>query len=298
MVVAVPVVDLRAQPHTTAQAGVHDPDEETQLLYGERVRVMESRDGWARVEAMEQAEYSHNARWQGYPGWVPLQTLLPAVAVASPTAVVTSQWAKLWQDAYRTQIAPIQLPLGTMIRATDAGGRLWEVELADGTFAWMGSEDAKSLEALAALSPLERRKALLNTAALLLGEPYLWGGRAPVTTSIHLPASGVDCSGLVNLAYRTVGMAIPRDAHEQYLRAKPIKALQPGDLIFLSERDNPRHVVHVMLYAGKGEVIEAPGTGLAVRRIAIAERLGQSLDWIAPGSVVDKQTVYFGSYLP
>ena len=60
----------------------------------------------------------------------------------------------------------------------------------------------------------------------------------------------MDCSGLVNLAYRAAGLDIPRDAHEQFLRAKPVNALQPGDLIFLSERQNPKRIVHVMLYEG------------------------------------------------
>jgi cell wall-associated NlpC family hydrolase len=110
--------------------------------------------------------------------------------------------------------------------------------------------------------------------------------------------TGVDCSGLINLAYRTVGMDIPRDAHEQFLRAKPVNALQPADTIFLSERGNPKRIVHVMLYAGEGEAIEGPGTGSVVRRIAVVERLGQPLDWLAPGAIIDGQTVFFGSFLP
>ena len=53
-----------------------------------------------------------------------------------------------------------------------------------------------------------------------------------------------------------------------------------------------------MLYAGGGEIIEGPGTGTVVRRITLAQRFGQSLDWLAPGAVVDDQTVFFGTYLP
>jgi cell wall-associated NlpC family hydrolase len=102
----------------------------------------------------------------------------------------------------------------------------------------------------------------------------------------------------VNLAFRAAGIDIPRDAHEQFLRARRINALQPADFIFLSERSNPDRIVHVMLYAGDGEVIEGPGTGQPVRRIAITKRLGQPLDWLAPGSVVEEQTVFFGTYVP
>ena len=297
MAVNVPLLDLRAQPHTAAQADRHDPLEETQLLYGERVRVLTTAEGWAQVEAVEQEEFTHRQRWQGYPGWVPAANLMPWQPLLEPTIVVTEPWAPAWQDAYRRIPTSWRFPLGTYLRATDMAGERWRVELLDGTTVWMGHEAARSLEDLRALAPIERRRAALHSAELLIGDGYYWGGRSP-----HHPAdtgvTGVDCSGLVNLAYRTIGLAIPRDAHEQFLRARAVSALQPADLVFLSERGNPKHIVHVMLYAGQGELIEGPGTGMAVRRIALAKRLGQPLDWLAPGAVVDGQTVFFGAYLP
>ena len=68
MVVSVPVADLRAQPHTTAQAHHHDPLQETQILYGERVKVMKTVEGWANVRAIEEPELTHHGHWEGYPG--------------------------------------------------------------------------------------------------------------------------------------------------------------------------------------------------------------------------------------
>ena len=53
MVVAVPVGDVRAHPQTIAHANVHDANEETQVLYGERVRLVQSVDGWASIKAIE-----------------------------------------------------------------------------------------------------------------------------------------------------------------------------------------------------------------------------------------------------
>ena len=61
---------------------------------------------------------------------------------------------------------------------------------------------------------------------------------------------------------------------------------------------NPSKIVHVMLYAGDGEVIEGPGTGLSVRRLALAERLGRPLGELSPGMTIEDQTISFGSYLP
>jgi len=290
MAVAAPVGDLRAQPHTTPQPAVHDPLQETQLLYGERVRVLRQQDGWAYVEAVEQPEFTHARRWQGYPGWLPLALLSPWQLLLEPNIVVTEKWAPSWQDPYSMTPSAWRFPLGSRLVASDIGGQLWRVELLDGTMVWMSHRDAQPLAALRELSAPERRRAIVRNASLLVGEPYYWGGRSP--------GVGVDCSGLVNLSYRSAGVDIPRDAHEQFLRASPVKALQPADLIFLSERGNPQRVVHVLLYAGHGELIEGPGTGSAVRRITVAERFGQSVDWVTSGSVVGDQTVSFGSYIP
>ena len=145
-------------------------------------------------------------------------------------------------------------------------------------------------------STASKRRAILLSAEQFIGDPYFWGGRSPYTEAGPARVTGVDCSGLVNLAYRSAGIRIPRDAHEQFIRAREVDTLQPADLIFLSEASNPSRIVHVMLYAGEGDVIEGPGTGLAVRRIALERRLRLPADAITPGASVDGQTVSFGTY--
>jgi hypothetical protein len=300
MVIHAPIVDLRAQPGTQAVAGTHDPGQETQLLYGERVRVAKIEAGWASVEAVEQPEFTHATRWQGYPGWVPATTLVPASAAWQPTIVVTEPWAPTYRDAFSMRPSPWTFPMGTRLRATNMGEQLWKVELADGGTVWMPTSYARSLVALEQLPPLERRRLIIRHAEQFVGAPYFWGGRSPAEgpRGLRTAVRGVDCSGLINLAYRTAGLDIPRDAHEQFLRATRINALQPADLIFLSERNNPQRIVHVMLYAGNDQFIEGPGTGQAVRRISVEQRFGQGLDWLAPGVIVDEQTVSLGTYLP
>ncbi len=297
MGVNVPVADLRAQPRTRAEPGVHDPLQETQLLYGERVRVRRIREGWASVEAVEQPEFTHTRRWQGYPGWVPVSSLVPwrpPIQAATPV-VVTEKWAIPWQDPYSRTASSWRFSLGSRLWATDMGGHVWKVELLDGAIVWMPRGQARPVQELAALPASEKRSLIVRSAQLFVGEPYYWGGRSP---RVEGRAGGVDCSGLVNLAYRAAGLALPRDAHEQWLRARPVGRVQPADLIFLSDRQDPQRIVHVMLYAGAEELIEGPGTGRPVRRLALAERLGRPLDQIGPGDVVDGQTVWFGTYFP
>lgn len=295
--VRVPVADLRSTPAARAQGGsIHDDAQESQLLFGEHVRILEQRGGWARVAALEQAEFSHNSRWEGYPGWVPLSVLSPVRAFPKPSLVVVHSWARAWQDAALSKPHSLRLPIGTQLTAVSSTTRAWGVRTPDGSVVWLDRDAAHMLAKQASLTPEERRSTIMDAAKTFIGMQYLWGGRSPHLASV--PTTGVDCSSLVGLAYRTAGMQLPRDAHEQAMRARPVKSPQPADLIFLSAKNNPRRIVHVMLVDKGDDLIEAPGTGLAVRRISSRERLGAALAQIKPGSTVDGQTVTFGSYLP
>jgi cell wall-associated NlpC family hydrolase len=289
-----PLVDLRAVPFTYPQSWNQDPQQETQLLFGETVHVLAQRSGWAQVEAVEQPEYSHAQRWTGYPGWVPLEALNPAPA-PPPTVVVTSPWALLQSEdgQYR------ELPMGTRLQAKEekaAAPHAWTIYLGAQRF-FLPRAYATALAGLAGLPRSALRQHIITQAEKLIGTPYLWGGRTPHKSSTTTLITGVDCSGLVNLAYRSSGVDIPRDAHEQFLRARPIPSPQPADLVFLSAAGDPHRMVHVMLYAGNGEVIEGPGTGHVVRRIALRQRLHWSTESLEPGlQVPSGQTVWFGTY--
>ena len=64
----------------------------------------------------------------------------------------------------------------------------------------------------------------LEEARRFLGVAYEWGG---------LTERGIDCSGLVHVAYRRAGKVVPRDADQQEDVGVEVAeaALRPGDLV-------------------------------------------------------------------
>jgi cell wall-associated NlpC family hydrolase len=93
-----------------------------------------------------------------------------------------------------------------------------------------------------------------------IGKPYLWGSAGP---------DAFDCSGLVMMAYQTVGVArIPRTSQEQWKWGPQIQPghEEPGDLVFFAGSDGSTKAPgHVGLVIGGGKMIEAYATGYPVR---------------------------------
>lgn len=82
------------------------------------------------------------------------------------------------------------------------------------------------------------RKALVDAAMSYVGSHYRWGGKSPL---------GIDCSGLVSMAYLLCGIIIYRDAHirEDFpIHEISLDAIKPGDLLFFPG--------HVAMYIGNG----------------------------------------------
>ena len=91
------------------------------------------------------------------------------------------------------------------------------------------------------------------------GKPYEWGAEGPAR---------YDCSGLVQTAYASAGIELPRTARPQFRATQvvPITALLPGDLLFFAtDRKDWNTIHHVGIYLGHGMMVNAPTTGDVVR---------------------------------
>ena len=97
---------------------------------------------------------------------------------------------------------------------------------------------------------------VIAQAETWLGVPYRFSGCS---------RNGVDCSCLVQLVYRAVGVNLPRVAADQYAATDRLARdeLAPGDLVFFANTYMPG-ISHVGVYLGGGLQINAPTEGQVV----------------------------------
>ncbi|MEU8073709.1 MULTISPECIES: C40 family peptidase [unclassified Micromonospora] len=206
----------------------------TQLLLGEPVRVIETRpDGWVRVVALGQPAAKLGT--DGYPGWLRAAHLADADPAADGPLTVDAARTAL-RAGSEGDAALTGVVLGT--RLTPAGpavdGRRPVRVPGRPDPLWAPEDDLVPL-------PAERPEAekVLAVAERLRDLAYVWGG---------MSTDGIDCSGLVHLAWRRYGITLPRDADDQAAATSqvPLDAERPGDLYFFARPGRRIHHVGIV----------------------------------------------------
>jgi gamma-D-glutamyl-L-lysine dipeptidyl-peptidase len=146
-------------------------------------------------------------------------------------------------DASSEQVT--QALRGEPLTVTERRGGWAQVTTAYGYPGWVAAE-ALSADAAGAWLPRARDGDPVEEARSYLGVPYLWGG---------MSERGIDCSGLVHMAWRRLGRLIPRDASQQAGAAASVEKPRPGDLAVYGADE----ITHIAFWLGGGRILHAAG---------------------------------------
>lgn len=199
-----------------------------QLLYGRVADVTAAQGDWRRVRI----------RFDNYEGWVHLGYLREGEqSIADDWERAATGWSEGAVAEVRERL--IRIPLGGRVQLDGSGG----IVMPGGRKGKLLSGRVVAAEVIAKEAramPIE--KWLVKFYA---GAPYQWGGVTPW---------GVDCSGLVQIAFAARGVVLPRDSFLQAEIGEPVirETARSGDLLYFSE--NGRSITHVAV-VGPGDTL-------------------------------------------
>lgn len=214
-----------------------DAEQTSELLFGEGFALLDLTGGWAWGYCL--ADH--------YVGFLAAEALGTPIA---PTHRVGMTEVMLHSAPDAASGGPGVLPRGALVMGETQGE-------------WLAT--AHGFLPLAAMVEVDtRHDDPAAVAEEMIGTPYVWGGRT---------AKGIDCSGLVQLAWGAAGVQLPRDSDLQLASLGADKDVAPaglarGDLVFFPG--------HVGIMADDRNIIHASRRWMAVKSEPLADVIARS----------------------
>ncbi|MGZ9222525.1 MAG: C40 family peptidase [Anaerolineales bacterium] len=233
----------------------------SELCFGTELEILEEQGRWVFARQKD-----------GYLGWAYKSYLTEKSPAEATHLVLTSSYGLRAQPDRESELVT-RVMSGTGVCVEETQGE-WAKVIANKT-GWMPSSFLRSLSAVPS-SLEERRKAILEDSARMVGVPYLWGGTS---------GNGIDCSGFARLLHRWIGIDIPRDADMQHAAAKPIEPpFEVGDLLFFAENGSERKITHVGVSLGGWKMIHSSRSNNGVYVDNVQERESLRQIYVRAGS--------------
>ncbi|MFL5740554.1 MAG: NlpC/P60 family protein [Flavisolibacter sp.] len=214
----------------------HRSEMVNQLLFGERMEVLEEKEEWFRIRSL----------YDGYEGWLTshLITTIEAAWAEEPVRLVASGLI----NPLTLPDQLVNIPMGSELTGYDEETRL----LWNGQYKYHGTvrDIKRGYDA-------DLFRKIIHA---WMNAPYLWGGKTMM---------GVDCSGFVQTIFKLMGIQLKRDAWQQAEQGSETNLDQSkeGDLGFFCNEKG--RVTHVGIIVGGAEIVHASGK---VRRDRLDEK--------------------------
>ncbi|WOC32508.1 MULTISPECIES: C40 family peptidase [Caproicibacterium] len=226
------MTDLFDQPNSTERVD--------QALCGTTANILEQSSGWYYLETC-----------YGYRGWVQKSRMRPVAKRntwdLAPKLIVLQAMADVLIEPRVQSACLITAVRGCILGQFGAVSQNgWQhVCLPGGEAGWIPAAFLSKMPKIDGVSEKELRERVTRSALSYLGTQYRWGGKSP---------AGIDCSGLVQMAYQLNGVSIWRDAE-----IKPGFAIHEIDKSQMKSADLLYFPGHVAMYLGNGKFVHATG---------------------------------------
>tara|TARA_S200000501_G_scaffold355335_1_gene376924 strand:+ start:3434 stop:4177 length:744 start_codon:yes stop_codon:yes gene_type:complete len=192
----------------------------SQLLYGETFQILESSNDWSNIKMT----------FDDYKGWVKINQYVE---------IDSAKFKRIDESSYCYDLVEFIEDSNKKLKTIVMGSNVSNAGLLNDKFDGNLSNNKK------------KKEEAVEIAISLINTPYLWGGRSPF---------GIDCSGFSQLAYKMIGVNLPRDAKDQAKIGSTLSFIdesQPGDLAFFHDKDDK--IVHVGIILKDNYIIHASG---------------------------------------